>query len=143
LTQLYIQIFEAWRRWHAFGGGDGVVFSIIKICPALKQRNQAIEILRSVQDLTRPSPGCLGCWLSDEDPLHNHIRYAEQWETEEALHDHIRSHLYLRLLAALELSKQLPEVTFYYTAATKGFELIENLRGRARAQAQIRTTNLS
>jgi len=118
-----------------------VVFSIVKICPAPKQRNQAIEILRSVQDLTRPSPGCLGCWLSDEDPLHNNIRYAEQWESEEALHDHIRSHLYLRLLAALELSKQLPEVTFYYTAATKGFELIETLRGRSKGQTQVRTTN--
>jgi len=120
-----------------------VVFSIIKICPASKQRNQVIEILRSVQDLTRPSPGCLGCWLSDEDPLHNHIRYAEQWETEEALHDHIRSHLYLRLLTALELSKQLPEVTFYYASATKGFELIEALRGRSKTQAQVQATSSS
>jgi quinol monooxygenase YgiN len=118
-----------------------VVFSIIKICPAPKQRNQAIEILRSVQDLTRPSAGCLGCWLSEEDSLHNHIRYAEQWETEEALHDHICSHLYLRLLAALELSKQLPEVTFYYTAATKGFELIETLRAGSKTPGQIRTPN--
>jgi len=116
---------------------EGVVFSIIRICPAPKQRNQAIEILRSVQDLTRPSPGCLGCWLSEEDPLHNHIRYAEQWDSEEALHEHIRSHLYLRVLAAMELSKQLPEVKFYYTASTKGFELIEALRGRSKVPHTI------
>ena len=117
-----------------------MVFSIIRICPAPKQRSQAIEILRSVQDLTSPSPGCLGCWLSDDDPLHNNIRYAEQWDSEEALHDHIRSHLYLRVLAALELSKQLPEVTFYYTAATKGFELIEAQRGPSKTQPQRRAT---
>jgi quinol monooxygenase YgiN len=130
---------KARPRWHVSGERRCVVFSIIKICPAPKQRNQAIEILRSVQDLTRPSAGCLGCWLADEDPLNNSIRYAEQWDSEEALHDHIRSHLYLRVLAALELSKQLPEVSFYYTTATKGFELIETLRGRSKTQPQLRT----
>jgi len=79
--------------------------------------------------------------LSEEDPLHNCIRYAEQWETEEALHDHIRSHLYLRLLTAMELSKQSPEVTFYYTAATKGFELIETLRVGSKTQPPTPTVS--
>ncbi len=90
-----------------------------------------VELLRSVQDLTRPCPGCLGCWLSEEDFLHNHIRYAEQWESEEALCDHIRSDLYRRLLAAMELSKQPPEVTFHYCSQTKGLELIEATRRQA------------
>ncbi len=105
-----------------------MVFSIIRIFPSPRQRNQVIEILRSVQDLTRPSPGCLGCWLSEEDNLHNHIRYAEQWETEETLHQHVRSDLYRRVLAAMELSKHSPEVSFHYTNDVKGFELIEALR---------------
>jgi quinol monooxygenase YgiN len=105
-----------------------VVFSIIRFYPAPKHRAQVIELLRSVQDLTRPSPGCVGCWLSEEDFLHNHIRYAEQWESEEALHEHIRSDLYRRVLAAMELSKQQPEVRFYYCSETKGLELIEAAR---------------
>jgi len=105
-----------------------VVFSIIRIFPAAKQHGQVVEILRSVIDLTRPSPGCLGCWLSEEDCLHNQIRYAEQWESEEALHEHVRSDLYRRVLAAMELSKQSPEVSFHYTTETKGFEVIEALR---------------
>jgi len=105
-----------------------VVFSVIRIAPSSKQRSQVIEILQSVQDLTRPVPGCLGCWLSEEDCLHNHILYAEQWEAESAMEDHIRSDLYRRVLAAMELSRQSPEIKFYYTAETKGFELIEKLR---------------
>ena len=74
-------------------------------------------------------PGCFGCWLSEEDHVHNYIRYAELWDSEEALTDHIRSDLYRRVLAAMEFSKRPPEITFHYTAHTKGFELIEAIRG--------------
>ncbi len=110
----------------------GVVFSIIRFFPASKHRAQVIELLHSVHDLARPTPGCVGCWLSEEDVLHNHIRYAEQWESEEALHEHIRSDLYRRILAAMELSRQEPEVKFYYCSETKGLELIEAARRQAR-----------
>ena len=108
--------------------GGNVIFSVIGLSPSLKSRGQLIEILRSVVDLTRPCPGCLGCWLSEEDSLNNHVVYAEQWETEEALHDHIRSDLYLRLLSAVELSQSPPEVNFYYSTQTKGLELVETVR---------------
>src|SRR5215470_82486 len=74
-----------------------VIFSVISLCPSLKNRGQLIELLRSVLDLSRPCPGRMGCWLSEEDSLQNRIIYAEQWETEEALHEHIRSDLYRRL----------------------------------------------
>jgi quinol monooxygenase YgiN len=107
-----------------------VVFSIIKFSPAQKQRAEVLEILRSVHDLTRPCPGCLGCWLSEEDCFHNQVCFAEQWESEEALHEHLRSELYRRVLAAMELSKHPPEVSFHYVTSTKGFELVEAIRGR-------------
>jgi quinol monooxygenase YgiN len=100
-----------------------------------------VEILRSVQDLTRPCPGCMGCWLSEEDVLHNHIRYAEQWESEESLNEHIRSDLYRRVLAAMELSRQPPEVHFYYTSEKKGFELIEAARRQAKLSEPSSNTN--
>ncbi len=89
-----------------------------------------LEILRSVKDLTLPSPGCIGCWVSEEE-LHNHIRYSEQWESSEALEAHIRSDLYRRLLAAMELSRKSPEVQFYYTSEKRGFEVIEAARSQA------------
>ena len=84
--------------------------------------------MRSVEDLTHPLPGCAGCWLCEQDVLSNQVRYMEQWESEEALHDHIRSELYRRVLAAMELSRQPPEVRFYFAKEAKGFELIEAIR---------------
>lgn len=110
-----------------------MVFSTIRILPWPKQRSQVIEILRSVQDLTRPLLGCAGCWLSEEDSLDNHVRYTEQWESKEALEEHVRSELYRRVLAAIELSRQNPEVKFYFTTETRGFDLIESLRTPANA----------
>ena len=112
-----------------------VVFSVISLFPNQKQRAQTVEIIRSVQDLARARIGCLGCSLSDEDVLHNQVRYTEQWESEEALKEHIRSDLYRRVLAAMELSSRPPEVNFYYTAGEKGFELIETSRGHAKTPA--------
>ncbi len=107
---------------------SNVVFSVIRLFPGIKRRAQVIELLRSVRDWTRACPGCLGCWFLEEDILHNHIRYAEQWESEEALFEHIRSDLYRRLLEAMELSKKPPEVSFYYCSQTKGLELVEAAR---------------
>ncbi len=106
----------------------GVVFSVIRLYPSARQRSQTIDLLRSVLDLTLPTPGCLGCSLSEEDFSHNYLRYCEQWESEEALHKHIRSELYRRVLSAMELSKQPPEVGFYHCDRKQGFELIEEIR---------------
>jgi quinol monooxygenase YgiN len=105
-----------------------VIFSVIGLSPSLKNRGQLLEILRSVLDLTRPRPGCMGCWLSEEEFLNNNVLYAEQWATEEALREHIRSDLYLRLLSAIELSQRPPEVSFYYATETRGFDLVETVR---------------
>jgi quinol monooxygenase YgiN len=60
--------------------------------------------------------------------MHNQIGYAEQWDSEEALRDHVRSDLYRRVLAAMELSRKPPEVSFHFTSDTKGLELIEAMR---------------
>jgi quinol monooxygenase YgiN len=116
------------RLAHFSQKGGNVIFSVISLSPSLKNRAQLLEILRSVLDLTRPRPGCMGCWLSEEEFLSNHVLYAEQWATEEALREHIRSDLYLRLLSAIELSQRPPEVSFYYATETRGFDLVESIR---------------
>src|SRR4051794_6536738 len=104
-----------------------VIFTVLRLFPSARQHTQVIEILKMAQNLTRPALGCLGCWLSEEDVTRPHISYAEQWESEQALQTHIRSDLYWRVLAAMELSKLPPEVSFYFVTEKKGFGLIEAL----------------
>ena len=75
-----------------------------------------------------PTPGLYGLLAVRGGISAQSCFYAEQWESEEALREHIRSDLYLRLLSAIELSQRPPEVSFYYATETRGFDLVETIR---------------
>jgi quinol monooxygenase YgiN len=111
-----------------------MVFCVIKVFPRLRQRAQVMEILQGVHDLTEAHPDCLGCWLRDQDEVHDHIRYAEEWATEDGLSEHVRSDLYRRVLAALDLSSRPPEVQFHFSSVSKGMDLIHSLRQPMRTE---------
>ena len=54
--------------------------------------------------------------------------YLEQWQSREPLDKHIRSELYFRVLNAMELAGEAPEIYFHEVSEKKGFEYIEALR---------------
>src|SRR3954463_2295647 len=89
---------------------------------------QAREILRTIQKRLQLSTEHCGSWVQERQCPYPHILYAEQWKSEEAICEHIRSSLYRRVLAVIELSTQAPEVSFYFVSHIKGMELIHALR---------------
>jgi quinol monooxygenase YgiN len=105
-----------------------MVFATLRLFPSSKERPQVMEILQSVKDMAALRSGCVGCWLSDADSLHAYIQYIEQWASEDDLYEHVRSDLYRRVLAAMELSRHSPEVHFHFVSSTRGLELIEDVR---------------
>jgi quinol monooxygenase YgiN len=109
-----------------------MVISTLRFVPSAKQRSEALEILRSVLGPTETQPGCVSCHIYEEDGSGRATMFCEYWETEAALHAHIRSELYLRVLAASELSSQPPEFCFHHISGTQGMELIQQLRGCGR-----------
>jgi quinol monooxygenase YgiN len=106
----------------------GVVISTLRLIPAPERRRETIEVLRSVQGPTQAQPDCLDCRIYEEENSGRAILYYERWQTEAGLHQHVRSDLYRRLLATLELSSRPPEIRFDSVAASAGMELIEGLR---------------
>ncbi len=88
-----------------------------------------LEVLHSVQGPIQAGPGCLACGIYTEETPEQAILLVERWESAAALEEHVRSGLYRRILAAIELSSRQPEVSFDDVRATKGMELIEQLRG--------------
>jgi hypothetical protein len=56
------------------------------------------------------------------------ILYMQQWDSEEELHEHIRSDLYGRILGIAELSRIPPEFHFHYVEKSRQLDLIEALR---------------
>jgi len=109
----------------------GVVVSILRILPLPKQRLEVLEILRSVQGPTLAQPGCESCRIYEEQGAERAILLCEHWESEGSLQEHVRSELYGRVLAAVELSHRAPEFCFYHVSVRRGMDLIEEIRGRS------------
>ena len=58
----------------------------------------------------------------------NAITWIEEWDSEDALRQHIRSDEYRTLLAVVDMSVREPEVRFHTVAKTAGMELIASFR---------------
>jgi quinol monooxygenase YgiN len=95
--------------------------------PANRQAD-ALEVLRSIQGPVSIEPGCAACHIYEEHGAEHAVVLVERWETKAALETHIRSESYLRILEAIELACDRPEVRFDYVSASEGMELIERLR---------------
>lgn len=103
-------------------------FAFVKIDAPPGQTHTIIDVLDSVRGQTASSPGCLGCLLTVEVGASDKICYQEQWRDRETLERHLRSALYTRVLAAMELSSTQPDVEFYQVTKTGGLELVEMAR---------------
>jgi len=107
-----------------------MVISTLRIVPSPKQRSAVLEVLLSVRGPTEIQPRCLNCCVYEEKGPDHAVVFRAHWETEVALHEHICSEFYRRLLVACELSNHPPEVCFHFVSATQGMDLVEQLRGR-------------
>ena len=98
------------------------------------RRAEVIQILQSIQGPVSAQPGCAGCHIYEEKDPEAAVVLVERWETEATLEAHIPSEAYRRILCAIERSGSPPEVCFDFVSASKGMELIEQLRGYGERQ---------
>ena len=105
-----------------------MMLSIIKILPIPEKRKEVFDILISNKGPTQAIHSCLAFSICEEEGDEGTIVYIEQWRTWEDFIRHIRSDLYTRILEAMELSRNKPEVSFFEVSSMKGMELIEAVR---------------
>jgi len=70
----------------------------------------------------------MSCRIYEEDDPAGGILLFEEWSSPAAFFEQVRSDLYRRVLAALELSSLPPELCVYHVSATDGLPLIQQLR---------------
>ena len=87
-----------------------------------------IDILKNMEALTSAKPDCRFCCVYEQVNDRRAVLYVEKWQTREALERHVQSSMYMRLLTAMELSGEAPEIQFYEVSKTMGMEMIEALR---------------
>jgi quinol monooxygenase YgiN len=63
-----------------------------------------------------------------EDGHDGAILYMEVWDSEPEFCEHVRSELYRRVLAAIDISKSEPELCFYRVSTVQGLELVDQIR---------------
>ncbi|HSB07457.1 MAG TPA: antibiotic biosynthesis monooxygenase [Thermodesulfobacteriota bacterium] len=105
-----------------------MIISLLKLKPILEKRQHILSILRFVAEKVRLKRGCLGCGIYEECDEGRLILYLEQWQSKEEMNWHIQSNLYLRILNAMDLCIEKPEISFNEVSDTKQFELVEALR---------------
>ena len=102
--------------------------TMIRIYPDHQHQHAVIDILDSLTGPISANADCLICSISTETDETGVICYQERWRTREALQCHLRSALFDRILAAMELSRQPPDVMFYGVKETIGLDLVEQSR---------------
>ena len=115
-----------------------MILSKFRLFPAPEKRRQVLAALRSVQGPTQAEPSCLASQVYEEDGPESAILYVEEWNSESEFRDHVRSELYRRILAAIDLSKSAPEIGIYQISNVQGLEFIQQMRecgGKAPASA--------
>jgi len=105
-----------------------MILSFVKINPLPGKRQVVLDILRSVIGPTRVKSGCMDCAVYTDQGEGQTILYLEQWQSREHLERHIRSELYFRVLSAMELANEAPEIYFHEVSDTRGLEYIKALR---------------
>ena len=107
-----------------------MIISTLKIFPLHEKRQEVLDTLQSVMGPAQALPGCLSCSLSEEVGGAQGILYIEQWRSLPELELHVKSSNYGRILEAMEMSTQVPEVCFYEQSASWNLDLVERVRNQ-------------
>lgn len=107
---------------------NSLIRSSIRLRIPLEDQSEVIDILGSVKEQTQVEPTCIYVRLYRGVNQAEIIMIEELWEKEDELRRHLKSELYRRVLLAMELSEDPPEVRFDRVIDFTGFETIEAAR---------------
>ena len=105
-----------------------MIVCTVRLLVSQTDRRQIITSLIPLIGWTRVQPGCRACHLLTDLEEPRAIVVMEEWDTRDDLDRHLRSKDYRRLLAAIELSQEAPEIHFDSVATRGGVEVIDAVR---------------
>ena len=88
---------------------------------------QAESIFRPLLEPTRVMRGCLSFRVYRDLEDGSALLVVQEWESEGDLARHVRGRDFHKVLAAMELASEPPEVEINNVACTRGMEFIEQL----------------
>ena len=101
-----------------------IVISTLRILTAPQARAGIVRTLAAQLGSTRVQPGCRRCDLYQDVENPGAITLVEEWESQGELSLRLRSEDYRAVLAAIELSRERPEIHFDTVIRRGGLEVI-------------------
>ena len=89
---------------------------------------EAITTINSTAGPVMDDPDCLSFHFYRKVANDDAFVLWEEWESMEALKQHIRSGEFMKILTVMDLAKQKPEINIHTLSDRKGFEFIKSLR---------------
>lgn len=105
-----------------------MIQAVMRIMVLPESRADALELINSIIERIRVSPGCISYGVYQDLLGENSLMILEQWQSKAALDRFICSDEYRSILAMIELANQSPEISFYALSKIGGMEIIEKLR---------------
>jgi quinol monooxygenase YgiN len=105
-----------------------MVHASLRIKFASEKLAEASEILCSLVERTRVSPGCFGCDVYQDLLEPWVLLFEEWWNTQAELDRHLRSVLYQHVLLVMEMALEFPTIRFSEISTTTGIETIKKSR---------------
>ena len=100
----------------------------LRVVVPKKKWHEVLKTLRPLLAPTRVRQGCLDCRLYQDVEDENTFLLIQEWESQEALESHVFSDEYRKILAAMDLAAEKPEVMFHTVTRTAGMEFIRTVR---------------
>ena len=97
------------------------------VVPASKQR-EVLQALRSLRGPTEARADCRAHHVYRDDSDENVLLMMQEWATQSALDDYIRSDLYRTVLAVIETASEPPDIRFDTVAQRAGMEIVASAR---------------
>jgi quinol monooxygenase YgiN len=103
-----------------------MVRSTIRMLIPLDKQSEAIDILGYVSAQVQYEPSCISSRLYRGVDEVRAIMVEELWTDNEGLLRHLQSDEYHRVLLAVEMAEERPDIRFDEISHTSGLETIEN-----------------
>lgn len=107
----------------------GVLTCVIDMLFPADEVERAVQLLLSTVGRTESKSGCTACSVGRDAVEPARVRYNEVWTTKAAFRRHVRSEEFRRVLVAMDLSCEEPQVAVGTLAGRTGIDFLRDLHG--------------
>jgi quinol monooxygenase YgiN len=93
--------------------------------------DSGVQLLLSTVGQTQAKTGCVSCAVARDAMEPECVRYTEEWSSDPAFRRHLRSEEFRRVLAAMDMCCEEPQVVIGNLSGRSGIAYLQELRETA------------